>query len=120
MRRFRNITVDHVEYKWLFRYDDYDYINFPYLLIVTKSSPETTLRIVFPIKEHFLLNSGFPAVFHGQQVSINLNRPFFVSQIIQWYGKQEGLFIQAGYQSLNGLDILKAIGYEVSNGIFTI
>ena len=120
MRRFRNITVDHMEYKWLFRYDDYDYIYFPYLLVVPKSSPETTLRIVFPIKEHFLLNSGFPAVFQGQQVSINLNRPFFVSQIIQWCREQEALFSRTGYQSLNGLDILKAIGYEVSNGIFTI
>ena len=113
MRKFRKIVVDNLEYKWLFRYDDYDYIFFPYLLILAESFPETTLCISFPMKEHFLLNSGFPAVFQGQQVSINLNRPFFISQIIQWCRKQKDLFGQTGYQYLTGLDILKAIGYEV-------
>lgn len=112
MRTFRKIIVDNLEYKWLFRYDDYEYQNFPYLLITAKASPKTTLHIRFPMKEHFLLNSGMPADFRGQQVSINLNRPFFVSQIIQWCEKQEDLFGRTGYQYLDGLDILKAIGYD--------
>ncbi len=113
MRRFRKIIVNNQEYKWLFRYDDYDYLYYPYLLIVRNSSPETTLHIHFPIKEHFLLNSGFPAVFQGQQVSINLNRPFFIFRIIQWCGEQEELFTLAGRQYLNGIDILKKLGYVI-------
>ena len=58
MRRFRNIIIENVEYKWLFRYEDYDDTKFPYLLIVKKCIPEETLRIKFWITEHFLLNSG--------------------------------------------------------------
>lgn len=113
MRKFRKIIVNNLEYKWLFRYDDYEYQNLPYLLIAAESFPKTTLCINFPLEDHFLLNSGCPAFFQGQQVSINLNRPFFISQIIQWCGEQEELFNQTGYQHLNGLDILKTIGYEL-------
>ena len=82
------------------------------MLIVAKDSPKTTLHISFPIKEYFLLNCGIPVAYHGQQVSLNLNCPFFISQIVQWCSEQEDLFKQMGYQYLNGLDILKAIGYE--------
>ncbi len=110
MRKFRKIIVNNLEYKWLFRYKSYDYQKIPYLLIVAKDSPETTLRINFPIKDHFLLNCGIPAAFHGQQVSINLNQPFFIFQMIQWCSQQEDLFKQTGCQYLNRPDILKSIG----------
>ena len=113
MRKFRKITVNNLEYKWLFQNKSYDNQKNPYLLIVAKDSPKTTLHINFPIKEHFLLNCGIPAAFHGQQVSLNLNQPFFISQIVQWCSDQEDLFKQTGYQYLNGSDILKAIGYEL-------
>ena len=113
MRKFRKITVNNFEYKWFFCYKRYDYQKNPYLLIVAKDSPETTLHINFPLKDHFMLNCGIPAAFHGQQVSINLNQPFFIAQIVQWCSEQEDLFKQMGYQYLNGSDILKAIGYEL-------
>ena len=113
MGKFRKIIVDHSEYMWLFRYDGYDYKNFPYLLITTKAYPKATLRINFPIKEHFLLNSGLPAVFQGQRGSINLNQASFVSQIIQECCKQVDLSNLNGYHYLNGLDILRTIGYEL-------
>lgn len=112
MGKFRKIIVDGSEYMWLFRYDDYDYQNFPYLLIAAKSFPKATLHINVPIKEHFLLNSGLPAVFQGQRVSINLNQPSFISQIIQECCKQVDLSNLTGYHYLNGLDILGTIGYE--------
>mgnify|MGYP000358690719 CR=1 FL=1 len=70
--KIQKIIVDNSEYMWLFRYDGYDYQNFPYLLITAKAFPKATLHINFPIKEHFLLNSGLPAVFQGQRVSIKL------------------------------------------------
>lgn len=113
MGKFRKIIVDNSEYMWLFRYDGYDYQNFPYLLITAKAFPKATLHINFPIKEHFLLNSGLPAVFQGQRVSINLNQPLFISQIIQQCSKQADLSILTGYHYLNGLDILKTAGYEL-------
>ncbi len=47
MRRFRKIIVDNIEYKWLFRYDDYDYSNCPYLLIIKEANPKEALCIFF-------------------------------------------------------------------------
>ena len=113
MGKFRKIIVDNSEYMWLFRYDGYDYQNFPYLLITAKAFPKATLHINFPIKEHFLLNSGLPAVFQGQRVSIIWNQPLFISQIIQQCSKQADLSNLTGYHYLNGLEILKTAGYEL-------
>lgn len=122
MRKFRKIVVDTVEYKWLFRYDDYEYINNPYLLIVKTIFPEETWRIYFMTADHFLLNSGFPAIFQGTAVEINLNRPFYVAQIIQYCMENEEEILQAGYKNgyrdLDGIKILREIGY-ISN-IFDI
>ena len=95
-----------------FRYDDYDYQRIPYLLITTKAFPKATLHINFPIKDHFLLNSGLPR-FSGTASEHKLNQPLFVSQIIQQCSKQIDLSNLTGYHYLNGLDILKTIGYEL-------
>lgn len=66
MRRFRNIIIENVEYKWLFRYEDYDDTKFPYLLIVKKCIPEETLRIKFWITEHFFIKQRFTCNFSGK------------------------------------------------------
>lgn len=113
MRRFRKIIVDNIEYKWLFRYDDYDYSNYPYLLIVRKSSPKAILRINFSITEHFLLNSGLPATFYGKKVAINLNQPSYVSQIIHQCRENEDEISQNEYKHFDGIEILQKIGYEI-------
>ena len=113
MRRFRKITVDNIEYKWLFRYDDYDYINYPYLLIVMNASPKAALRINFPITDHFLLNSGLPATFHGKKVVINLNHPSYAAQIIHQCRETGEDFSQDGYKHFDGIKILQKIGYEI-------
>lgn len=116
MRRFRKIVVDTVEYKWLFRYNDYD----SYLLVVKTASPEETLRIFFPIEDYFLLNIGFPAVFQGNAVKINLNRPFYISQIIHYCGGNKEKVSLERYKAsnnndifLDGIKILQEIGYII-------
>ena len=122
MRRFRNIIIENVEYKWLFRYDDYDYSKCPYLLIVKKSFSEETWCIYFSITNHFLLNSGLPATFQGKMVAINLNQPFYISQIIQYYIHHEAEILQAegleagnrcSYRELDGVKILQRLGYHI-------
>ena len=70
-------------------------------------------RINFPIAEHFLLNSGLPAVFQGKKVVINLNQPSYVSQIIHHCRETENEIPQDGYKRLDGIEILKQIGYEI-------
>ena len=101
MRRFRKITVDNSEYKWLFRFDDYDYQNLPYLLVIMCSCPASSLKIFFPIHEHFLLNSGLPAVLNGNAVLLNMNRPLFVSQIIEQCQKNGETFDHEGCRHKN-------------------
>ncbi len=114
MRKFRNIIVDNTAYQWLFRYDDYDYCDIPYLLIIMKSAPKATLKIVFSVKDHFLLNSGLPATFHGAETQINLNCPFIISQIIQHYSHKGEFFNWKGYRKLDGTEILQQIGYIIN------
>ena len=89
---------------------------------------EEKWRIYFEIAEHFLLNSGFPAVFQGKKVAINLNRPFYVSQIIQYcrnsqqtrckqrdINKEKNFQTnQCGYKYFDGIEILRQTGYEIS------
>ena len=75
MERFRRIVVDNATYQWLFRYHGHDYHKKPYLLIVKEAVPDKSLKIEFSITDHFLLNSGLPAVFQSNQTVINLNRP---------------------------------------------
>lgn len=113
MRRFRKITVANSEYKWLFRFDDYDYQNLPYLLVIMCSRPASSLKIFFPIHEHFLLNSGLSAVLNGNAVLLNMNRPLFVSQIIEQCQKNGETFDHKGCRHLNGLKILEEIGYKI-------
>lgn len=46
------------------------------------NSHSKALNISFPIKDHFMLNSGLPAAFQENSVSINLNQPLYISKII--------------------------------------
>ena len=75
MERFRKIVVDNAAYQWFFRYHGHGYRKKPYLLIIKDTAPDRVLKIEFSITDHFLLNSGLPAVFQGNQTVINLNRP---------------------------------------------
>lgn len=123
MRRFRKIIIENVEYKWFFRKN----AEIPYLLIAKKDVPEKTLRIKFPITEFFILNSGLPATFQGKEVIINLNQPFYISQIIQYCRnhvkedlvkenlepKLSAARNQHSSQDLDGIKILEQIGYHI-------
>ena len=115
MRRLRTITVDNVVYKWLFRYDDYDYQNDPYLLVVMESEPKSAFYIIFRMKEHFLLNSGLPVSFEGRETVINLNKPSLVSQIIRHCRENGELFLPNQSKKIDGIDILRQLGYEINS-----
>lgn len=114
-QHFRKIVVDNAEYKWLFRYDDYDYQSCPYLLIFMASYPNTTMKVIFDIKEHFILNSGLSAKYKGNNILINLNQPVFTAQIIEQCRKNGENFKHKGYKCLNELEILKEAGYEIES-----
>ncbi len=113
MERFRKIVVDNATYQWLFRYHRHDYRKKPYLLIIKDTTPDKALKIEFPITDHFLLNSGLPAVFQGNQTVINLNRPKLISQIIQYCLDHEDEIPWNEHKPLNGISILESMGFEI-------
>ena len=113
MERFRRIVVDNATYQWLFRYHGHDYHKKPYLLIVKEAVPDKSLKIEFSITDHFLLNSGLPAVFQSNQTVINLNRPKLISQIIRYCLDHEDEIPWDKYKPLNGISILKKMGFEI-------
>lgn len=131
MRRFRKITVDSVEYKWLFRparrglsaretyagqekkKRGFYQVHYPCLLIVRQTFPKETLRIFFPTTEPFLLNSGLPAAFQGKEVVINLNRPFYVSRVIRYCTKCREKIPWTDVAYLDGIKILRGAGYDI-------
>lgn len=112
MRRFRKITVDAIRYQWLFRYDDYEYANAPYLLLVMEAAPKSTLRVCFHIKEHFLLNSGLPVLYRGISTVINLNHPRIIAQMIRQCRENGETFRHVGCRCLDGITILEQAGYQ--------
>ena len=61
----------------------------------------------------FLLNSGLPAVFQGNQTVINLNRPKLISQIIRYCLDHEDEIPWDEHKPLNGVNILKKMGFEI-------
>lgn len=113
MERFRKIVVDDAAYQWLFRYRGHDYRKKPYLLIIKDTVPDKVLKIEFSITDHFLLNSGLPAAFQGEQTVINLNRPKLISQIIQYCLDHEDEIPWNEHGPLNGIRILQKMGFEI-------
>ena len=113
MERFRKIVVDNATYQWLFRYHGHGYRKKPYLLIIKDMAPDRVLKIEFSITDHFLLNSGLPAVFQGNQTVINLNRPKLISQIIQYCLDHEDEIPWDEHKPLNGINILEKMGFEI-------
>lgn len=114
MKKFRKIVIDNFEYRCLYHVDDYDYLSCPYLLVVPVSNPKSDIKIYFSIKEHYLLNSGFPAKFNGEDVSINLNKPSFVAEIICQCKKIIADFDGQKRCNIDGIDILNQLGYELA------
>lgn len=112
MQRFRKIVVNGLEYKWMYRQGRKG--KPPYLLVAAKAAPQITLRLVFSAGDDFCLNSGFPAAFQGERVVINLNQPALIAQIIQWLQEQKDLLNGAKEQKLDGIALLKALGYELA------
>lgn len=113
MERFRKIVVDNATYQWLFRYHGHGYRKKPYLLIIKDTAPDRVLKIEFSITDHFLLNSGLPTVFQGNQTVINLNLPILISQIIQYCLDHEDEIPWDEHRPLNGISILQKMGFEI-------
>lgn len=115
MSSLRKITVHGQAFLWKYTFDDYDCWNHSRLFI--KSAAQKGQLIV-----HFQaappgycpFNEGVPAVYRGEPVVINLNRPRFAAEILA-YALEQHIDFQTGVTEItNGLAILKGLGYDFS------
>lgn len=117
MRHFRRIVVDGIEYIWLFRYEDFKYTKNPYLLVGMPSQPKAWVRMVFELGDHFMLNSGYPALFSGEEVLVNMNQPSMIAKAIRQCRKMGINFEGTGEIVLDGVDVLEEMGYSMKKDI---
>ncbi len=109
MACFRKIKVNNQEYEWHYSFDDYDYCMPSTLTIKNK---KTKIIVVFPLKqsgEYCPFNQGVKAVKDGENITINLNRPFYITEIIEYIFNNYNVIKHNYY---NGLEILTQLGYE--------
>lgn len=110
-KKFRNIVVDGVTYRWLVCSNDW----FLYLLVVMQSAPNTTVRILFDnFSIPFYWYDGLLcAICQGEKITINLHKPSIIAEIIRQSRKNGVSFDHKGYKTIDGIKILEQMGYEV-------
>lgn len=115
MRQFRKIVVDGAAFRWLFRYDDYDYIYPSYLLFLPAGSPRAEIRVVFRgVQDKFPLNEGLAAIKDGEPVQINLNQPRYVAELLRHCLQQQVDFSEKPRWDFDGYAALRELGYKTS------
>ncbi len=117
MKKLRKIIVDGQEYKWKYKYDDYDYCFPTYLLILPQFDRKSEIKIIFnkllPPLNITTLNTGVKAIRYGSEVMINLNQPGFTVELLRHLLNNDIDFSkQKRYIFENGEELLNKLGYE--------
>lgn len=119
---FRKIVVDGREYEWKFSFDDYDWHEPSHLVF---RSLDRTLKIILQFHTDAdgigkcPFNSGVPAIKEGQSVTINLNQPRFVAEILQYLLVSCVQLNTKGILNFeDGTDILRILGYQFEYQFF--
>lgn len=89
--KLRNIVVNNKEYLWAYYYDDMDFNHYPYsyYLFVPKNNEKLKVRVYFTkyapnMNLNIYTHEGTSCLYHGEQVVLNLCRPYFAKQIIKY------------------------------------
>jgi len=117
LKKLRKIVVHGETYLWRHNYYDCDYSVPLYLLILLEKNRTAGVRIKFPLKdiseiEKCMLTSGFKATKNNLEVMINLNKPSYIAEIIQYLANDK-IDFSKGKKHLveNGLQLLNEMGY---------
>lgn len=119
--KLRNIKVRDKEYLWSYNFDDMDFVNYPYsyYLFVPKNNKRLKVRVYFTKYEpQMKLNAysnkeGVECLFDGQKTELNLCRPYFAGQVIEYVFKNICGYTDSGEVSIkDGEKILEKIGYS--------
>ncbi len=110
-KKFRNIVVDGIGYRWLLCSNDW----FLYLLVVMQSAPKATIRVLFDnVRAPFYWYDGLLyAICQGKKMFINLHKPSMIAEIIKQCTKNGESFAHKGYKTIDGIKILEQMGYEI-------
>ena len=64
-----------------------------------------------------MLNSGYPALFSGEEVLVNMNQPSMIAKAIRQCRKMGISFEGTGEIVLDGVDVLEEMGYSMKKDI---
>lgn len=89
--KLRTIDVNGEKYLWSYNFDDSDYVNYPYsyYLFVPKDNNKLKVRVYFTqyapnMDLGCYLYDGTPCFYKGEKVILNLCRPLFARQMIEY------------------------------------
>lgn len=116
----REINLNGKEYLWSYNYDNLDFSNFPYsyYLFVPKCNQKLKVRVYFteyapPMNLGGNQNEGTPCLYKGQKVILNLCRPFFTKQILEYVFQKYCSDTDTGEIEIkDGDKILTELGYS--------
>lgn len=118
--KLRHIIVKEKGYLWNYFYDDMDFSNYPYsyYLFVPAENPRLKVRVYFTkyapqMKLDVYASEGTICRYKGRTIEMNLCRPFFAGQVIEYvfdkycHGTDVGELVIK-----NGEAVLEKLGYS--------
>lgn len=113
---FRKITINNKDFLWKYTFDDSDYL-YESSLVIKNADKKGKLVIYFYASTQTAgycpFNKGVPAIYHGEPVSINLNQPRFVAELLSFALDQLQIDHFFGTKELyNGVEMLHNLGYQ--------
>lgn len=89
--KLRHIIVKEKRYLWNYFYDDMDFTNYPYsyYLFVPAEKPQLKVRVYFTkyvpqMNLDVYMGEGTICQYKGKQIEMNLCRPLFARQVIEY------------------------------------
>ena len=118
--KLRHIIVKEKRYLWNYFYDDMDFTNYPYsyYLFVPAENPRLKVRVYFTkyAPQMYLdvyKSEGTICQYKGRQIEMNLCRPLFARQVIEYIFDKCCHDTDVGEITIkNGEAILENLGYS--------
>jgi len=116
MSAYRKLLIDDEEYLWKYIFDDDDYLTDSFI-VIKDVGKKGKLVVYFRTGKwdtgYCPFNKGISALYKNESVTINLNQPRFVAEILTHTLKMLQIKYLSGTIELNnGIEILHDIGYE--------
>ena len=116
MSAYRKIAVCDREYLWKYIFDDDDYQNDSFI-VIKSADKKGKLVVYFRTGKwdagYCPFHKGVPALYKNSPVTINLNQPRYIAEIIFYALNQFQCGFLSGSTELdNGIEILHDLGYE--------